>query len=181
MSRIGRVYRGWWAAMGLVCLTLPSGMADAEIYSAAQVGYAIPGDLSHVEGTGTNTGTTLSNLSLANNIMYGVKFGYYLDTIKWLGFEAELFNSNPNIKQQTATATTATGSTTVSPPGTSLRVLTLAPINLVLRHQMGKFEPYVGVGMGIFMMNLKDGVTGESSSTSTIGLNTQVGLRNQGK
>jgi opacity protein-like surface antigen len=110
-------------------------------------------------------------------MMYGLKFGYYFDSIKWLGFEAELFNSNPHIKQQTATATNATGSVTGTVPGTSLRVLNLAPINIVVRYQMGRLEPYAGVGMGIFMVNLKDGATGLTTSNSKIGLNTQVGLR----
>ncbi len=47
----------------------------------------------------------------------------------------------------------------------------------MVRYQMGQFEPYAGVGMGVFFARLKDGGTGESSSSTTVGLNTQVGLR----
>jgi opacity protein-like surface antigen len=31
--------------------------------------------------------------------------------------------------------------------------------------------------MGVFFANLKDGASGESSSTTNVGLNTQLGLR----
>lgn len=167
----------WVIAMGAVCLILADRPAKAEIYSAAQVGVSIPNSFSDIEGMGKNSGTSVSNLSLANSVMYGIKFGYYLDSMKWLGFEAELFNSNPNIKQQTATASNATGSATGTVPGTSLRVLNLSPINVVVRYQMGQFEPYAGVGLGIYMVNLKDGATGLTSSNSKLGLNTQLGLR----
>jgi opacity protein-like surface antigen len=56
-------------------------------------------------------------------------------------------------------------------------VLNWAPINLVVRYQMGQFEPYAGIGMGVFFARLKDGETGESTSSTRVGLNTQVGLR----
>jgi len=171
------VRRGWFVVAAAFCLTVSGGPADAEMYSAAQVGVSIPNSFSDIQGERANTGTTVSNLSLANTVIYGVKFGYYLESIKWLGFEAEVFNSNPNIKQQTATASNATGSVTATIPGTSLRVLNLAPVNVVVRYQMGQLEPYAGVGMGIFMTNIKDGATGVSSSNSSIGLNTQLGLR----
>ncbi|MBH0197125.1 MAG: porin family protein [Nitrospira sp.] len=177
MGRVNRAFGVWIMAVGMLCLAFSGGPADAEMYSAAEMGVALPNSFSSIEGTGRNTGTTISNLNLENSMMYGLKFGYYLDSIKWLGFEAELFNSKPNIKQQSATAANATGAITGTVPGTSLRVLNLAPVNIVVRYQMGRMEPYAGVGMGIFMTNLKDGATGESSSNTRIGLNTQLGLR----
>ena len=66
---------------------------------------------------------------------------------------------------------------TLNLPGQSLRVLNWAQMNVVVRHQMGQFEPYAGVGMGVFFANIKDGQTGESSSSTNVDLNTQVGLR----
>ena len=177
MRRLDRAFGVWSVGVGVLCLVLSGSQADAEMYSAVQMGASIPSSFSNIEGMGRNEGTAVSNLSLANSFMLGLKFGYYLDSLKWLGFEAELFNSNPHIKQQTATASNATGSVTGTVPGTSLRVLNLAPVNVVVRYQMGSLEPYAGVGMGIFMTNLKDGATGISSSNSAIGLNTQLGLR----
>ena len=177
MRRLNCVWGKWSVAAGVLGLVLSGGAVEAEMYSAVQMGVSIPNSFSNVEGTGHNTGTTISDLSLENAFMYGIKFGYYLDSIKWLGFEAELFNSNSSIKQQTATVSNATGAVTGTVPGTSLRVLNLAPINIVVRYPMGRMEPYAGVGMGIFMTNLRDGATGNVSSNSTIGLNTQLGLR----
>ena len=65
----------------------------------------------------------------------------------------------------------------MSIPGQDLRVLTWAPINAVVRYQTGQFEPYAGVGLGVFFARLHTGQSGESTSTTEVGLNTQVGLR----
>lgn len=62
-------------------------------------------------------------------------------------------------------------------PGQNLRVLNWAPINIVVRYQMGQLEPYAGIGMGVFFARVKDKESGESSSDTSVGLNTQVGLR----
>src|SRR5262245_27645287 len=62
-------------------------------------------------------------------------------------------------------------------PGAHLRVLNWSPITVVARYQMGKFEPYAGVGLGLYFAQLKDPTSGDSSSSTTPGLNTQVGLR----
>ena len=43
------------------------------------------------------------------------------------------------------------------------------------RYQAGQVEPYAGVGMGVFFAQLSSG--GESSSSTNVGLNTQLGLR----
>jgi opacity protein-like surface antigen len=44
-----------------------------------------------------------------------------------------------------------------------------------MRYQAGRFEPYVGVGMGVYFSHLSSG--GESTSDTNVGLNTQLGLR----
>jgi opacity protein-like surface antigen len=165
------------AVLLMLGISLSATRVGAEMYSGIQAGYAMPNRFSDISGFGGNTGTSVSDLSLSNSVEYGLKFGYYLDTVKWLGFETEVFSSNPHIKQQSATVTNGAGSTTGQVPGASLRVINLSPVNVVLRYQKGRFEPYAGVGMGIFMINLKDSATGLGTSNSTIGLNTQVGLR----
>ena len=177
MRRLGYAFGVSSVAMGVLCLMLSGRPAYAEMYSAGQMGMSIPNSLSNIEGMGGNTGTTISNLNLANSFMYGLKFGYYFDSLKWLGIETEVFNSTTHIKQQTATASNATGSLTGTVPGASLRVLNWAPVNIVVRYQMGKLEPYAGVGLGIFITSLKDGATGLYSSSTNVGLNTQLGLR----
>ena len=109
--------------------------------------------------------------------MYGAKLGHYFDSIKWLGVETEVFNTTPNVKQQTITVSFPGGSGIVPIAGQDLRVLTWVPFNVVVRYQAGQFEPYAGVGMGVFFARLHTAQSGETSSSTTVGLNTQVGLR----
>jgi opacity protein-like surface antigen len=158
-------------------LALTNTPAQAEVYVAGQVGVSRPNSFSNVEGVGTLTGLTVSDLSLHNSVMYGAKIGYYFDSMKWLGVETEVFNSTPHIKQQTATVSFGGAPVTVPITGQDLRVLTWAPINVVARYQMGQFEPYAGIGLGLFFAQIKDGQTGESSSSTKPGLNTQLGAR----
>jgi opacity protein-like surface antigen len=147
------------------------------MYVAGQVGASIPSDFSNGEGVGSLAGVNTSDLSLHKSVMYGAKLGYYFDSMKWLGVETEVFNSNPHLKQQTATISAGGLSATGTFSGQDVRVLNWAPVNIVVRHQMGQFEPYAGIGMGVFFANITDGASGESSSSTNVGLNTQLGLR----
>lgn len=145
------------------------------MYVAGQMGVSIPNSFSNIEGVGSNAGGTISDLSLQKSFMYGAKLGYYFDSMKWLGVETEVFNSTPHVNRQTATLSFGGASATGTLSGKDVRVLNWAPINIVVRHQMGQFEPYAGVGMGVFFANLTE--SGESSSSTKVGLNTQLGLR----
>jgi len=174
MKHLGYTLGVCSVAMGMFCLTLP---LQAEMYVAGQVGANIPNKFSNVQGVDSSAGLTTSDLSLQNSLMYGAKLGYYFDSIKWLGVETEVFNSTPHLKQQDVTVSFGGASATGNFSGQSVRVLNWAPINIVVRHQMGGFEPYAGVGMGVFFANLKDGASGESTSSTSVGLNTQLGLR----
>ncbi len=160
--------------VGMFCMTPP---LQAEMYVAGQVGGNVPNLFSNVEGVGNLTGVTTSDLKLQDSLLYGAKLGYYFDSIKWLGVETEVFNSTPHLEQQVATVSFGGASATGILPGQSVRVLTWAPVNIVVRYQMGRLEPYAGVGLGVFFANLKDGASGESSSTTTVGFNAQLGLR----
>jgi opacity protein-like surface antigen len=53
---------------------------------------------------------------------------------------------------------------------------TWAPVNLVMRYQIGAFEPYAGVGMGVFFSRFSMAGAGSSDATD-VGFNTQLGLR----
>lgn len=134
-------------ALLLLSLSFTSTPAQAEVYVAGQVGVSLPNSFSNVEGVDTLTGLTLSDLSLHNSVMYGAKIGYYFDSMKWLGIETEVFNSTPHVKQQTVTASFGGPSATIPITGQDFRVLTWAPINVVVRYQMGQFEPYAGIGL----------------------------------
>lgn len=165
----------------LLSLALYNTPAQAEMYVAGQVGATIPNDISDVKGVGPTNGIKFTDFSLHNSVMYGAKAGYYFDSLKWSGFnlgvETEVFNTNPNIKQQTVTASVPGLSATGTVSGQDLRVLNWSPFNVMVRYQAGQFQPYAGVGMGVFFARVHDGQSGESSSDTSVGLNTQLGLR----
>lgn len=142
------------------------------MYVAGQVGVTLPKNLSNVEWSAGGFTAKGNDLSLHNSLLYGAKLGYYFDSLKWLGVETEVFNSTPNVKQQKLTIG---GVNLGTAPGADFRVLTWAPVNIVVRYQAGAFEPYAGVGLGVFFTRLSS--EGSSSSSTDVGLNTQLGLR----
>ena len=175
MRRLNYVVGVCSVAVGAFCLTLPSNLAQAEMYVAGQAGATIPQNLSSVEYSAGGVTVGGSNLALHKSVMYGAKVGYYFDSLKWLGLETEIFNTTPNIKQQDVSIA---GVNLGTAPGIDLRVLTWAPVNVVVRYQAGAFEPYAGVGLGVFFHRASiQGPGGGSSSGTDVGLNTQLGLR----
>ena len=129
---MGKRMTGRFSAFALLSLflALTSTPAKAEMYAAGQAGVNIPYSLSNVEWS--SGGVTLggNDLSLKNSVVYGAKFGYFFDSLKWLGLETEVFNATPHIKQQNFTIA---GVNLGSQPGTNLRILTWAPVNIVDR------------------------------------------------
>jgi opacity protein-like surface antigen len=162
-------------AVMLTFLCLPAGKAYPEMYVAGQAGWTFPQALSNVEGTGALSGFSLSDFALQSSLLYGAKIGYYFPTFNWLGVEAEVFNSTPNIKQQSGTAQGFGASVPYVLPGSHLRVLTTA-LNLLARYPGERFQPYLGLGLGVFFVRAND-ASGSSSDNGVPGLNALVGAR----
>lgn len=166
----------------MLALLLFNRPVQAEMYVAGQIGAHMPNDASNLEYSAAGVTVGGSDLALQNSLMYGAKLGYYFDRVKLgnfnLGVETEVFNATPHLKQQDwaiggIPLARQLGLPTI--PGLSNRVLTWAPVVALVRYQAGAFEPYAGVGLGVFFSRLSD-ATGSSSSTD-VGLNTQVGVR----
>lgn len=158
----------------LSLLLLPSHSA-AEPYVAGMVGYTAPNDLTNIQGTGVASGVSLSDLALKDSVAYGGKVGYFFPGVNWLGVETELYNTTPHVKQQSATASGFGISVpTGTLPGFNLRVLTWG-INAVVRYPGKTFQPYAGVGLGVFFANAS--FQGQSDSDTAPGLNALAGLR----
>ena len=102
--------------------------------------------------------------------MYGAKLGYFFPTLNWLGVETEVFNTNPNQKQQGFTVTVPGRSASGVVSGTFIRVTTWA-FNLIARYPGEQFQPYAGAGFGVFFAN-----AGGDSDTA-VGLNALAGAR----
>ena len=170
MKRPGCALGLWCLLVGLCCLMLSGRSAQAEMYVAGQIGYTSPNDLSSVQGVGSISGLHFSDLKLQDSIVYGAKAGYYLPSMNWLGVETELFNTSPHVKQQPITVL----GVTAPAPGFDLNVFTWA-INAMVRYPGNQFQPYAGVGLGLFFAEAK--FQGQSDKDVAPGLNALAGLR----
>ena len=158
----------------LSVLLLPSHSA-AEMYVAGMVCYTAPNDLTNVQGTGGASGFSLSDLALKNSVAYGGKVGYFFPRINWLGVETELYNTTPHVKQQSTTLSGFGLNVPFGPlPGINLRVLTWG-INAIVRYPGKTFQPYAGLGLGLFFANAT--FLGQSDSDTAPGLNALAGIR----
>lgn len=170
MGQTGYLLRLLSVVVGLIGVPVSVGSVHAEIYVAGQVGYTAPNDLSDVQTVQGISGLGVSDLQLHDSVVYGAKLGYYFSGVKWLGVETELFHTSPHAKQQPVTLA---GMTTTS-PGFNLNVTTWA-INALVRYPGEKFQPYAGVGLGVFFAEAK--FQGQSDKDTVPGLNALAGLR----
>ncbi len=168
----------------LIALLTFTESSHAEMYVAGQLGVNIPNGYSDVSATGGSVNVTTSSLSQQNSMMYGAKLGYYFDSLNYEGFnlgvETEVFNSTPHIQKQPFSANGSIGNLYGTLTGTfnglNNRVLMWSPFTALVRHKSGAFEPYAGVGLGLFFSNLS-GYGASASSDTAVGLNTQLGLK----
>ncbi|MGH7228675.1 MAG: outer membrane protein [Nitrospiraceae bacterium] len=169
-----------WSIMLTGCLTFWHTPAYPEGYIAGQLGVTIPGPLSDVDVNDTILAPfdKSSDLDLQTSFLFGAKLGYYSQNVRWFGVEAEVFHTTPHIKQQsqTLTATSLGVSATDTVSGEYLRVITLAG-NLMFRYPGRRWQPYFGVGPGIFFARITDPTVSDTQSSTSLGLNTQLGLR----
>jgi len=131
----------------------------------------------------------MSDRELSRSILGGIKLGYYFPRVPWLGIETEAFYTTPHIKRQITEVTIQPGSILQGSPvvggttrnvltGDHFRVITWAPVNVMLRYHKTRLQPYAGVGLGVFFARINTtlaGFEGSQSSTS-IGLNAKAGL-----
>jgi opacity protein-like surface antigen len=122
-----------------------------------------------VTGDFVSQNLTLSDsLQLKNSAMFGGRVGYFFNRYgySWAGLEIEAFTAKPDLKQQSVPFNqtvlsknsnvffpvqpeSATNIGSLSFDEASLRVTTIA-VNLVARYPGKVFQPYVGVGVGLF-------------------------------
>lgn len=161
----------------LLLLLVGTSMAHAEGYVGVYAGGSRPDSLESVEGKGSfGIDIKASDLALKNSPMYGLKAGYFLERLKWLGVEGEFFYSNPHVKQQTL-STTNPFQPTLDVQGAHMRVA-VAALNLMARYPGGRFEPYVGVGPAIYWARFSSaGPVQRTASDTTVGLNVLAGAR----
>lgn len=147
----------------------------AEFYVAGQLGPQISNNFGNVSATGGPAGVGFSDLDLKNSLVFGAKAGYFFPQVPNLGLEVSASHATPSIKAQPSVVSgpvPAIGSF----DHTSLRVVTVA-FNVIARAQIKGFEPYAGVGLGLFFARLKDATGASSSDNGVPGLNALAGYR----
>lgn len=151
----------------------------AETYIAGQFGASFPQKLEEVRITTPGfTSLTVSNIDLQNSFTYGAKIGHYFSSIPWLGLESEIFLTNPNVKQQSLVFSGPGGSITIpGVAGFNLRVINLAPLNIMFRVPGYRLQPYIGGGVAILLARLQDKVTQDKQTSTRFGMNALAGLR----
>jgi opacity protein-like surface antigen len=158
----------------LMLALLLSANARAQVYVGAEFGVTRPNDFSNISGTGGFAGNTLSDLRLKDSYEYGLRVGYFMPSVKWLGLEAQWFNTYPHIKGQSINID---GAPAGDFPGSHVNVNVWA-FNLIGRLPLGAVEPYVGAGPGLFVAKAHGlGTSGQVSSDTTLGLNAFAGAR----
>ncbi len=189
--------RALWLTAVLMSLSVSS--AYSEMYIGGQVGTTFFGDnnkLTRVDLTdlGGPPGSLLtprgsiSGRDLASSPVWGGKIGYYFPSMSWFGVELEAYYTTPHIEQGPTRVTilpgtvvvggsVASGSVTNVFPGDYFRVITIAPLNLMFRYNKARFQPYVGVGPGIFLsrINTTEVTFAGTQSSTKVGLNVKLG------
>lgn len=189
--------RALWLTAVLMSLSVSS--AYSEMYIGGQVGTTFFSDnnkLTRVDLTdlGGPPGSLLtprgsiSGRDLASSPVWGGKIGYYFPSMSWFGVELEAYYTTPHIEQGPTRVTilpgtvvvggsVASGSVTNVFPGDYFRVITIAPLNLMFRYNKARFQPYVGVGPGIFLsrINTTEVTFAGTQSSTKVGLNVKLG------
>lgn len=170
----------WAIAWMLGTFTLiPVPPTQAETYIAGQFGATFPQKFEEVRITSAGfTNLSVSNIDLENSFVYGAKIGHYFSSIPWLGVESEIFLTNPNVKQQSLVFSGPGGSITIpGVAGFNLRVINLAPLNVMFRVPGYRLQPYIGAGAAILLARLQDKVTQDKQTSTRFGINALAGIR----
>ena len=141
----------------------------AEPYAAGFAGYGLSAQIADVR----TDGSTGSNLRLQNSPIFGLKVGYFLDRLKYLGGEAELYTATPYLKQQQFTQNSPGGTQTGITSGDHIRATTAA-FNVVFRYPGRVIQPYAGIGLGLFLFS---DPTSTEDAPLRLGVNVLAGTR----
>ena len=145
---------------------------NLETYAKLFGGATFAGRFRNLEATGGATHLSEDSLALSSSFLYGMKLGVF--PWRWVGLEVEAFNTSTHTKQQAETFTLpARTLTSRILPGIDQRVTVLA-FNTIVRYPGKQYQPYIGIGPGLFFMRSELGA--EDASSRTVGLNAMAGL-----
>jgi opacity protein-like surface antigen len=177
--RIFRIF-GFSVLALWTALLLPDPAAFAHphelvVYASGQAGVSLP-VLTNVNWVNSwTTGATTEKFDLSESPLYGFKLGMY-QTNTLFGFETEVFQTHPHLKQQTVLVRDPVfGNSLDRMEGKNGRLTTWA-FNVIARLPVSeRVQVYAGAGPAIFFSRYK--AVGQFTQTSTRpGLNTQLGV-----
>jgi opacity protein-like surface antigen len=135
------------------------------------LGGAFPNNFSDVQD---GQGVRYSDLKMKDSVMAGVKLGHYFSKTEWLGIETELFAVSPKLKAQSVPGTGPGCPCTLTTSDPQMRTLTWA-VNAMVRYPGEKFQPYAGIGLGLFFADLRTPTA--DADNAVPGLNALAGGR----
>jgi len=168
--------------------------ASAEWYVGGYVGVAIP-DEEDVDVGLSAVGIpiadgTFKDVDLETSAVFGGKVGYFFESVPYFGLELEGYNFQPDADAQTVDFSgTVLGVPAPGPvPITDIDIDVIGiGLNAVYRLQLGetdamprgRFQPYFGLGLGIFIADLETTIFGlKADDTDTaLGFQGLVGFK----
>jgi opacity protein-like surface antigen len=156
----------------------------AEWYADLYGGGAFTNNHNVTETSSLGGVATFKDLKFNTSGVVGVRAGYWLDALPWLGFGVDVFHFTPTIKNQTvAFSATGLGSGTASFDKTSIRVIGIGFDVLRLRlplvtseeYPHGRLQPYVTAGPAVFLTRIKD--TDNFSPNNQSDTDTSLGVK----
>ena len=122
--------------------------ADAGPYFSVYAGLTVPHDADVTNNVTNESG----QMSFHNSLNYGAKAGYWLTDqgAPYLGIQLDANINNSKVKE----LITSTGVVAQATSNVSVSSLTA---NLLLRSSEGDIRPYVGVGAGVFYIDIGPG------------------------
>lgn len=145
--------------------------AHAETYFGGMLGGTFQNTFTDVQDGQSDR---YSDLKMKNSVVAGIKLGHYFSKAEWFGLETELFAIAPRLKSQTVPGTGPSCPCTLTTTDPALRTLTWA-FNAVVRYPGEKFQPYAGVGVGLFFADLR--TPSAKADNAVPGLNALAGAR----
>jgi opacity protein-like surface antigen len=112
-------------------------------------------------------------LDANNSFAYGFKVGNFWDSLKWGGFEFGLelnyFNRDLDATSRIVDSDFGAGET-LGFRINSFQTLGLIPL---IRKKIGNYEPFVGVGLAVSLLDAEDAILGKNS-ISTVKINQSI-------
>jgi opacity protein-like surface antigen len=163
--------------------------AYAESYIGLGLGVSMPQDVTNIKGTtAAGVAGTATDLSPDDAFSYGIKAGHYFNSVPWFGVEMNIFQSDNDVDQQTATATgtagildSDTGQVKVDVNSvTTIGFLAMVRATEEQSKNLLNLQPYFGLGFGVNIIDLGDASTfttaGAAFSSTNLESDTNVGI-----